>query len=223
MIGRARTTCRRWLSIGGLVLLPLVAGCPQPQEKFDNFIARLPDMSGLDYSVKPSMVYNVTGPFLMGFAASVAPDKPIAILSTQKLTDNGDGTATLDLSLQPLTYMGLKPSGPPIVKTGIPVTATGTFMVDLGQQIVPADANPVTMTDLVATIQLAGTLFSADTECGDVTGMVTMPAPLDLAGSHFFAIRVTDMSNLPALPAKCPAAASTPDGGAPMDMLSTGG
>jgi len=204
------------VSILGLVAVPILAGCPQPQQKFNDFVDRLPDMAGLGADAPPSMVYNVTGTFLMGLAASVDTSMPIEILSTQTLTPNSDGTAALDLSLQPLTYMGQKPTGSPIVEMGIPVTATGTFTIDLGQVMVNADANPVTQTNLVATISLAGTLFSADTECGAVTGMVTMPAPLNLDGSTFAAIRVTDTTNLPATPLTCPVAPSG-DGGAPAD------
>ena len=51
--------------------------------------------------------------------------------------------------------------GPPIVKMGTKVDAEGRFTIDLGKQKVLGAANPISGSDITATILLAGARIPA--------------------------------------------------------------
>jgi hypothetical protein len=61
-------------------------------------------------------------------------------------------------------------------------------------------ANPITGSDIVATLALDGVIQSEDLFCGSVTGMVTQPLMLDLMGSTFAGVRVPSIDMLPGDP-----------------------
>ncbi len=78
-----------------------------------------------------------------------------------------------------------------------------------GSQMVAANANPITGTDIGVDLTLHGVTRSPDRLCGGVTGTLTPEASsaLDLAGSTWAAIRIppgTVGTALPAPDATCP-------------------
>src|SRR4051812_32601328 len=82
-----------------LVAAPLfaLAGCPSPKGKFDDFVNRTHvDMTpGPDLSVSSS-IFDVSGTFLLTISTTISPTMPLQLIATNKLTPNGDGTATLE-------------------------------------------------------------------------------------------------------------------------------
>ena len=105
-------------------------------------------------------------------------------------------------------------------------------MADLGELAVTGAANPITGSDIVATLSLTGAIQDENVYCGIAGGMVTVPANIDLTGSTFAAIRINpeDAMNPAALPdppvGACPEGTgmSDTDGGSGGDTDSaTGG
>ncbi len=196
----------------------LVLGCVDARKSFDEFADRagFTDASTIDRP--PSTISDISGTFLYavrgGFETSNDPAYYVQFLATFTLTETATG-ATLDSSLVPLcTAAGACPNGrvelpPPFVTTGMAVATDGTFAGGVVGTL-PAAANPLSGTAQALDGAVAGIILSADVVCGDVTGTV---AGINLAGSTFAAIRVTDTSPgaLPAPVAACPSGG--PDAG----------
>jgi hypothetical protein len=82
-----------------------------------------------------------------------------------------------------------------------PVQANGAFRADMPGLAVPGAANPVTGGDILANVVLEGSLCGdARSFCGTVTGNVSSPLPLDLAGSTFTLTRVDPPADPPTRP-----------------------
>jgi hypothetical protein len=204
-----------------VALLPslTLAACVNVDGDFDRFANAT---NSLDLSVSapdlpPSRIFDVSGRFFLAFSTALAPDKPAIFLLDSTLTQSpaNDGTATLDLVFHQLSTPMEMMIGTPMPITA-PVASDGTFTLIMNNFPILAAGNPVTGSDLIVDVHLIGTIRSANRFCGDVTGMVTSPAPIDLTGSTWGAIRVPDGaigSSLPPWDYSCPA--GEPDGGAP--------
>jgi hypothetical protein len=206
-----------------MVALATIAGCPDPAARFDDFISRVPDakVEEPEPDAPPlEELPDVSGEFLVGVAPVVAPDATLRFISTNVMTMNGDGTATLDISLQPLRVNNGMPVGDPVALNDVPVSTSGTFTASFDDIFVEGEANPLTGSDIVADVILIGTIRNQDLYCGEVDGMVKQPSQLPLDGSTFGAIRVAPGTVGPDLPApvvECPPLVTTdagvPDGG----------
>ncbi len=179
----------------------LLAGCPSPEveERYDEFGEKTQDIRDDAASVKMDVagtLVDVTGTFHFSLTATpVAPTTPFQFIATTTFTPDDAGGGQLDLELQPLS-LGLGQTNNPREFTGdaIPLSFTvdeaGTFDADLGEINLIGAANPVTGSDIVATMQLQGAIQDENVYCGNVGGMVTVPANIDLTGSTFAAIRI---------------------------------
>lgn len=203
--------------VGGLV------GCIDPRGAFNDFSDRtgVTDASTIDGP--GGSIFPITGTFLLavhaGFETSNDPAFYIQFVTTFELTATGD-TALLDGSYVPLcthaTCSERTMLPPALVDNDRAVAADGTFAQPVVGMI-PGGANPISGTPAALDGLLNGTIISADLICGSVSGEA---ADLDLAGSTFAAIRVTDTTPaaLPAPTAACPASMPTDAGvDAPID------
>jgi hypothetical protein len=170
------------------------------------------DLSTGEADAGAGHLFDLTGNFLLSLSTAVAPDQPILFQLTNTMTLNDDGTGALTVSLQPLSAMNEKPVGMAFGNSA-QVAADGTFVIDLSMKDIPADANPITGTDLVVSVMMEGMTRSADQFCGDLTGMVNMPVPLDLTGSKWAAIRIPDGGALPKPVTSCAGFMGSADGG----------
>ena len=199
------------LPLSPLLLLPLLAGCPTPSKTFDEFLGRYPPARIVDMALPPGSTFDVTGSFLLSISTIVAPDKPLVFRATNVLTPNADGTAALDMELQPLSVLDKDPAngkpdrkavGNNISLKKIPVDKMGNFTADLGMQMVVGEANPISGSPITATLKLIGVLRSKDRMCGGIEGSVTSPIMVpDLKGSVWGAYRVDAALMGEALPA----------------------
>ena len=78
----------------------------------------------------------------------------------------------------------------------------------MGTVMVTGAANPVTGSDIVATLVVDGDILDANTMCGELSGEVSSPLVFDLTGSTFAASRLADDGSDPAtlptmFPYKC--------------------
>lgn len=134
---------------------------------------------------------DITGDHLLALAVVIAPETPLQYLATVVQTPDGDG-ALLDISLQPLsldigsTTEPRQPFGDALVFDDIEVAPDGTFEIQIGALAVAGETNPITGSNVTTSgVVLTGSIVDETSWCGTVTGMITVPLMLDLAGSTF--------------------------------------
>jgi hypothetical protein len=202
---RRRSAPRKALAaiLGFGVLLPL-AGCPDSEAKFKEFLDNTDDDRDF-VAPKPDLMASqddISGTFLLAVSTVIAVDLPMQFIATNTVTTDEMGNQTLTASLQPLSLDQGKvltprmPTGEPIDQMNLPLT-DGMFVIDAGTLMVTGVANPVTGSDIVATLVMKGTVVDKDFYCGDIEGEVTSPLMADLAGSTFAAVRLEDPMMLP--------------------------
>jgi hypothetical protein len=118
----------------------------------------------------------------------------------------------LDLTSQPLTTdddeTPRAPIGESFHASAVPYEEDGSFSIDLGEVTVPSRANPISGSEIVATVAITATAFPMSAElpaffCGEVVGMVSVPVALDLAGSTIGAVETERMVDADPL-LRCP-------------------
>lgn len=146
-----------------------------------------------------------SGDYLLAVSTVISRDTPFEFFTTVDASDPSLWT----LVLQPLsldigqTGSPRQPVGDPFVFTDVPVDG-GKFTLDFGEILLLGATNPITGSDISATIVLDGQVQDADRFCGTVSGMVTAPLMTSIDGSTFAAVRVTDPGSLPdAIPINC--------------------
>ena len=189
-----------------------LAGCPsvEAEGRYDEFVDKTQDIRDDAADVKMDVggvLADVTGTFHFSLAAVVAATTPLQFIATTTYTPNAAGGGQLDIELQPLSLNVLATTEPreytgEVIPLSFPVDEAGAFMADLGEVAVTGAANPITGSDIVATLMLTGAIQDENVYCGIVNGMVTVPANIDLTGSTFAAIRIEpeDAMNPAALP-----------------------
>ena len=215
-------------SITLLVIFGL--GCVDAREPFDDFAGRIIDAgAGNQTDAAPlEEIPDITGTFLMGMSAVTAPDRIAQFAAETTYTDNGDGTGTVSIALQPLHTATREPVGDPVVMDGsmAPVANTGEFSATF-EGLLPADANPITGTNLRVRITMSATIKSVDLFCGPLDGDVIAPVPSSIDGSSFAAIRIDPDSapaDLPPVIGECPTDEPPEvDAGVPDPPLDAGG
>jgi hypothetical protein len=65
-------------------------------------------------------------------------------------------------------------------------------VADFGSIAIAGEANPISGTEITADITLLGQLLSDQLLCGEVEGSITAPIALDLTGSTWGSLRITD-------------------------------
>jgi hypothetical protein len=204
---------RRWMAtIGGaLALLALTAGgCVDPHERYDAFLERSASMRGHDAgTVAPGERFDFSGHYLSALSTTLAPGQ--SILFACDIEVASDLTA-LDLTFQPLATDAdaspREPVGEPIVARAVAYMEDGSFSADLGEVTVPGRANPISGSDIVASVVIDAAAHAQNDElpvyfCGQASGMVTVPLAFDLAGSTIGAVAADDVSAAQPLP-RCP-------------------
>ncbi len=190
-------------------VITLVAGCPspEPEEKLEKWIKDTKEERDEAQAMKmclPGEPADITGTHLFALGASISPNTPLQFIATVQAATTADG-GSVSIDFQPLaldvgsTTTPRTPVGELLSLPAATVDADGCFSVDLGEVSVTGMANPITGSDIRATLAVEGSIQSPDFWCGIVTGNVTMPLMLDLAGSTFAATRVasTDPASLP--------------------------
>lgn len=216
--------------------LVVLTGCPSPDApgKYDDFIEQTEEEREDAANIKMDQggaLADVNGDFLLALAAVIAVETPLQFYATVTFTPSADG-GMLQMNLQPLsldpgeTTAPRQPVGDALMLQPVAVNATGGFELPISEPVmVTGMANPITGSDIVATLNLSGTIQSEDLFCGTVTGMVTSPLMLDLTGSSFAAVRVPSVDMLPGDPitAACPVGGGEDTGGGSGGSTDSGG
>jgi hypothetical protein len=191
--------------MGGWFAL-LLLGCngPDPEAKYEDFVDETKD----DRDIPPAkedlatIEGDISGDFLLAVATTVDVDKPLQFIATNTVTLDPEGKALLKVSLQPLSLEQGKvltprqPVGDPLLFDNIPIV-DGKFTLDAGTVMVTGMANPITGSDIVASLIMNGNIMGEDLYCGSVTGDVMSPLMVSIEGSTFAAVRLTDKTMLP--------------------------
>lgn len=183
------------LGCAGLVIG--LAGCPDPNGAYDDFVARAGKIPPPPPGECGQTVDTVEGEFFFALSSQLAKKKPITFLATLT-TDDEDG---LSMTLQPLDKADrATPIGPAIEVGPYPIV-DGGFTATLPELVVPGAANPISAADIRAQIRLVGSVC-ADFICGTVEGQVIEPVmiALDPMNSRFTMERVTTPGEYPVPP-----------------------
>jgi hypothetical protein len=206
--------------------IALATGCPSPEpgEKFDRFLDDTEEERESNAVDQGGSLADISGNFLFALASFLAPEAPLQFYTTVMFTDNGDGTGSAELSMQPLALdigQAITPRtfvGDPLVIPPVDIDANGAFVIDIMELVIlPGEANPISGTPIHTTrLTLTGNIQDTDLFCGIATGMVVMPLETSLDGSTFAAQRVEgpDPALFPVPPVgECPAGGGGDDSG----------
>ena len=191
----------------------LVGGCPDPEARLDEFL----ESSKAERDLPPpkddlgSTLADVSGTFLFALDPVINPGLPLQFFCTTTLTPDGAGGGILTMNMQPLsldkgsTTMPRQPVGEALLIENIMVSPEGAFSLDLGEVMVIGAANPITGSDIVATLTVEGFIQDENFFCGKANGMLIAPFEISLDNSTFGASRVDSIDALPEMfPLKCP-------------------
>jgi hypothetical protein len=201
---------RRRFGTATLGLALLIAACgPDAEGKFNEYVEEAEELAPKMDIPAPKMDVpppdpgiDISGTSLLAISTIVSEDLPLQFLSTVVQKDDGAGNVTIDITLQPLSLeqgkvtVPREPVGPPLEFKDIPVV-DGKYTVDAGETMVVGAANPITGSDITATLTLSATIVDADFVCGTVAGMVTAPLMTPIDGSTFASVRLEDPNVLP--------------------------
>lgn len=198
-------------SASAAVLLLAAQGCVDPDARYEAFIERTADMRGREAGGAEGggERFDFSGSYLLALSTTLAPG--VAILFGCEVSVAAD-LETLELSIQPLTTDAgsapREPTGDSVEAAEVRYEEDGTFTADLGEVMVPGDANPISGSPIVASVSIAASVFPTDGVlpnhfCGQATGMVTVPVPLDLTGSTFGAVEADGFADAEPL-LECP-------------------
>jgi hypothetical protein len=236
----------------GLLSLPLFAlGCPDTEARYNEFIDATKDQrltaadeSGGSESETsgttpdlPDEGLDMSGTYLLALETALGPDTPLQFVTTIEETLNPDGSGVATFTFLPLSLNVGSQTEPRecdpcmdggLVFNDIQISAAGEFTIDMGLVAVCGGSNPVTGSDIEATLVIEGHIVHVDALCGDITGMLMSPLQADLAGSTFAMLRLADdgcdPTTLPGMgefPYKCSQVPPAPEGGTDSDTGST--
>jgi len=200
------------VALPSLLGLGMLTGCPSPdvEGRYNEFVDNTQEIRDDAAMVKLDVggtLADVTGTFHFSLAAVIAETTPLQFIATTTFTANPDGGGQLDVELQPLSLDVLSTTMPrefvgDVIPLSFPVDESGGFTADLGELAVTGAANPITGSDIVATLTLTGAIQDENVYCGIAEGDVTVPTAIPLAGSTFAAVRINpeDAMNPAALP-----------------------
>ena len=180
-----------------------LAGCPDPETRYDDFIANSaeergqgapdfmpPDMG--DMSTEPFDPASMAGSYMLSLATELDPGRPLVFRAD--ITVAGEpGSRTIELNLTPLrSWCGgarCEPNDPtfreelePAIPSPGPVSLSeeGVFEVDFGSINAPGGANNISGSDIAVNLKLYGQPASDGSPCGQIEGALTAPFAFDL-------------------------------------------
>lgn len=158
---------------------------PNPTTAQD--VATSDDPPVLDLGEPPA---TLDGVYLLAVAAVIDPAHPLQWLASVEQEKPSAGGHGLTIVLQSLslevgsTNAPREPVGEPLEIHGA-FEPDGSFWAETPTVVIPGAANPITGSEIGASMVLEGTVSGRESWCGQVSGQVTQPLMLDLAGSTF--------------------------------------
>jgi hypothetical protein len=181
-------------------------GCPDTQERLDEFENRIPDAKVVvvyDAAVV-NEIPDITGTALLSIRVAFASVN-VQTRVDWTLTKVGEG-GSIDMTLRFLHAQNRTVVGDPLTINDVVVDNTASFTTDPVTVAIPVEANPLGNAVSAENLVLTGTIRTADLTCGSVSGVV-QPVNVPLTGSTFGAVRATPGAtgnDLPAPVVACP-------------------
>lgn len=186
----------------------VLAGCPDPEGRFDEFTDRTAGDRGIGGSGggMAGGVADVNGTFFLGIDTVINRGKILRFDTAVTINVNPDGTCPAEGCLMGWEVQPVVPDPKPrsncpdpgtpvgdlIVLTDIPVGNDGSFIANFGQQTVDGCANPISGGNILANLILTGNILGPDAMCGKVSGTVSQPVTGRLDGSDFGMFRINE-------------------------------
>jgi hypothetical protein len=136
--------------------------------------------------------------YLLAVSPSLSPQTPLQFRAV--VTAKGD---ELFLGAQPLSLDVGSTTEPrevlpePMIVLMTDLGPDGSFVLEFGEQQIPGQANPITGSDIVATMELTGSFTDPTFACGTADGEVFAPIQASLLGSTFAMHRLEDPNTFP--------------------------
>jgi hypothetical protein len=208
---------------GLFVTALLAAGCVDSKSRFNAFEDSVIDAAHIEPpdagpDAMPIELPDVTGSFYVGFKVPEAIGGSVLhFIWDVQMTKNPDGTAEVVITSTPLHATNRTVVGTGTVHAKAHVNNAGQFQLVSKDYLIPGDADPLNIGDLVADFKSEVTIRSAVFMCGTVSEGVVHDFNAMLGGSTFAAQRIapgTVGTNLPPAVLVCPPL-TMPDGGLP--------
>lgn len=144
------------------------------------------------------------GEYFVALHAVIAAETPFQFVGTVKIDADLVSMSLTPLSLEVLSVDSPREPLPPPIELFGNVDDLGVFTIAAPDLQISGLANPITGSDIVVSLTIQGRA-EGDLICADVTGMVTVPANIDLQGSRLTAMPLPADGELP-LPSEigCP-------------------
>lgn len=186
----------------GVAALFLLAACPDPGERFEEFVDRTKGIAFPAGELGKSRLENLGGRFLLFASVQLAPTNPLIfdVAITSNVREDGtcpQADCRISLKVQPLVNPKagcanpFEPVGDVIDIPDVPLAPDGSFTAALGVVDVDGCANPITGREIQGDLTLESVTKSPDVFCGKLNGQVIKPVPLTLTSSTFGAVRIT--------------------------------
>ena len=131
----------------------------------------------------------VEGEFFVSLPTIIAEATPLQFVGTINADAQSISMLLTPLSLDVLSVDTPRELVPPPIELVGTVGPGRTFSIPLHELQVSGVANPITGSDIVASISIEGTLGDG-LVCGDADGEVTVPTTIALTGSRFEAVEI---------------------------------
>jgi hypothetical protein len=135
--------------------------------------------------IPPTMAGEIDGDYFFALTPAQSPTKPAPMIATVTST-MGNGGIEMTLSMQPINADDrVTPEGGPFTLGPFPIAADGSFDADWGSIVLPGATNPLTASELGATVPSWRGNFCVGSPliCGTLDGDITMPVMLNIDGT----------------------------------------
>src|SRR5262249_12312672 len=181
---------RRAAKLSTISVLLALAGCPDPQTRYNEFATRVPDAPVVVMIDAPVVIEipDITGTFLYSIFVSLFPQAaPLESIATVVVHMNTN-PVTADIHIQWLTYTDHVPIDRLQADyPGQTVDTTGTFTVHVPSLTIPGNAGFLGSDTTATDVTLVGMIKTTDFFCGTVDGTALTAS---LSGSTFGALRI---------------------------------
>jgi len=162
-----------------LLLVPLLAACPDTAGRLDRFEKKSDPLRTKPAELVCDGPVDASGPYFIAVAVAIQPELPILF--------GGDLEVDLDAMEVSLTMHVLETQTRALIGDALFATGAleedGRFTLDFGDILVPAAGDAILHVDVRAELVFRGCTRAADLACGFVEGTVTQPTTVPLAGS----------------------------------------
>src|SRR5215470_4459272 len=154
---------RKAVAVSMISMLPALAGCPDPQGRFDEFAGKFPDGGSLPDTT--GNLADISGTFLFGlFVPATAALRPPQAIANVTYTAGASPKATFAIQFLDINTRTLV--GDVATYPDIAINSDGTFLLSIPQLILAATATDLGSQVTAMDVALMGVIKDANFYCG---------------------------------------------------------